>query len=111
MITSHTRARCALNSYDHFCGPRSAGLCGRFLRTIRIFGRGRNGVILSGDALPHELDQGQQETLAVKQPAEQHVQMCRTSGRTALSGISSSAKWKPPRLKRPTLIFFVVLEE
>jgi len=41
---------------------------------IRIFGRGRNGVALSGDALPHELDQGQRETLAVGQPTEQHVQ-------------------------------------
>jgi len=39
------------------------------LRAIRIFGTGRNGVTLSGDALPHELDQGQRETLAVGQPA------------------------------------------
>ena len=44
------------------------------MRAIRIFGRGRNGVTLSGDVLPHELDQGQRETLAVGQPAEQQVQ-------------------------------------
>jgi len=73
-IKSHTRARCTLNSYGYFCEPRSAGLCGRLLRAIRIIGRGRNGVTLSGDALLHELDQGQRETLAVGQPAEQHVQ-------------------------------------
>ena len=36
--------------------------------------QGRNGVTLSGDALPHELDQVQRETLAVGQPVEQHVQ-------------------------------------
>jgi len=35
----------------------------------------------------------------------------RTARRSALSGISSSAKWKPPSLKRPTSICFVVLEE
>ena len=63
-----------LNSYGHFCEPRSAGLCGRLLRAIRIFGRGRNGVTLSGDALLDELDQGQRETLVVGQPAERHVQ-------------------------------------
>jgi len=44
------------------------------LRAIRISGRGRNGVTLSGDALPYELDQGQRETLAVGQRAEQHAQ-------------------------------------
>jgi len=44
------------------------------MRAIRIFGRGRNGVTLSGDALPHKPDQGQRETLAIGQPAEQHVQ-------------------------------------
>ena len=74
IITSHTRVRCTLNSYGYFCEPRSAGLYGRFLRAIRIFGRGRNGVTLSGDALLDELDQGQRETLVVGQPAERHVQ-------------------------------------
>ena len=74
IITSHTRARFTLNSYGNFCEPRSAGLCGRFLRAFHIFGRGGNGVTLPGGALPHELDQGQRETLAVGQPAEQHVQ-------------------------------------
>ena len=73
--TFHTRARCTLNSYGYFCEPRSAGLCNGFLRAIRNFGRGRNGVTLSGNALPHELDQGQRETLAVGQPAEQHVDL------------------------------------
>jgi len=34
----------------------------------------KHGVALSGDALPHGLDQGQRETPAVGQPAEQHVQ-------------------------------------
>ena len=34
-----------------FLQTRSAGLCGRLLRAIHIFGRGRNGVTLSGDAL------------------------------------------------------------
>jgi len=63
-----------LNSYGYFCEPRSAGLCGRSLRAIRIFDRGRNGVTLSGDALHDELDQGQRETLVVGQPAERHVQ-------------------------------------
>ena len=64
-----------MNSYGYFCESRSAGLCGRLLRAIRIFGWGRNGVTLSGDALPHEFDQGQQrETLAVGKPTEQHVQ-------------------------------------
>ena len=58
-ITPHTRARCALNCYDYFCAPRSVGLCGRLLRAIRIVGRGKNGINLPGDALPHELDQGQ----------------------------------------------------
>ena len=61
-------------SSGYFCEPRSAGLCSKLLRAIRISGRGRNGVTLSGDALPHELDQGQRETLAVNLPAEQHVQ-------------------------------------
>ena len=58
----------------YFCEPRNAGLCGRLLRAIRIFGRGRIGVTLSGDALPHGLNQGQRETPAVGQPAEQHVE-------------------------------------
>jgi len=62
------------HSYGYFCEPRSAGLCGRLLRAIRIFGRGRNGVTLSGDALPCELDQGQREALVVGQPAKQHAQ-------------------------------------
>ena len=63
-----------MKSYGYFCEFQSAGLCGRLLRAIRIFGRGRDGATLSGDALPHELDQGQRGTLAVGQPAEQHVQ-------------------------------------
>ena len=63
-----------MNSYGYFCEPRSTGLCGRLLSTIRIVGRGRDGATLSGDTLPHELDQGQRETLAVGQPAEQHAQ-------------------------------------
>jgi len=102
-----------LNRYGHFCEPRSAGLCGRLLRAIGIFGRGRNGATLPGDALLDELDQGQRKTLVVGQPAERHVQDSqRTAGRSALSGISPSAKWGvlaavqaellPPSLKRPT---------
>jgi len=55
--------RCALESYDLFCGLRSAGLCGRLLRAIRIFGRGRNVVAFSGS-----------ELLDVGQPAERLVQ-------------------------------------
>ena len=72
IITSHTRARFTLNSYGNFCEPRSAGLCGRLLRTIRIFGRGRNDVTLSG-ALPHE-PSCQRETLVIGQLVKRHVQ-------------------------------------
>jgi len=73
-IAPRTRARCTLNSYGYFCEPQSAGPCGRLLRAIHIFGRGRNGVTFPGDALPHELNQRQRETLTVGKPAEQHVQ-------------------------------------
>ena len=46
IIAFHTRARCTLNSYGYFCEIRSAGLCGRLLRAIRIFGRRRNARLL-----------------------------------------------------------------
>ena len=35
------------------------------VRSLRIFGRGRNGVTLPGGALLDELDQSQRETLVV----------------------------------------------
>jgi len=84
IITSHTRVRCTLKSFGYSCKSRSVGLCGRFLHAIRIFGRGRNGVTLSGGVVPHELDQGQREALVVGKLTER-----RTAGMSALSGISS----------------------
>ena len=47
---------------------------GFLVRSLRVFGRERNGVILPGDALLNELDQSQRKTLVVRQPAERHVQ-------------------------------------
>ena len=78
------------------------------LRAIRTIGRGRKGVTLPGNALPHEPAEGQRETLVVAHHASRAR---RTAGRLALSGISSSAKWKPNSLKRPALICFIVLEK
>jgi len=49
---------------------------------------------------------------AVGQPAEQHVQDAQDIRKVGLVRlVSSSAKWKPPSLKRPTSICFVVLIE
>jgi len=62
-----------LKSYVYFCEPRSAGLCSKSLRAIRISGRGRNGITLSGDALPHE-PLCQRGTLIVGQLADRQVQ-------------------------------------
>jgi len=99
------------HSYGYFCEPRSAGLCGRLLRAIRIVGRGRNGVTLSGDALPCDLTKASGRRSSSDSLRSSTPRTRRTAGRSALSGNSSSAKWKPPSLKRPTSICFVVIEE